>query len=303
MDVWQNFHVKCDMHVHSYFSGPCTTPFVRNFCRESYSDPEQVHHLLQRRGMTLFTLTDHDCIEGSEKLRRNENFFLSEELTCRMPSGTEVHIGVYDINERQHTHLQQRRNDLVALLMYLSERRLLFSINHVFSSLTGRRDREDFAWFEEYFPAVETRNGHMLERANAHAARLAKKWKKIEIGGSDAHALPSAGTTYTEIAGARDKEEFFAGLRNGLGRVAGESGCFSKLTRDVMLIAGEMMREKMWTALLSPLAVLVPAITYLTYLEDRKFCRRWAAELFGPSESRKRPRWVLVPQPAAEEWV
>ena len=35
--------VKCDMHVHSYFSGPCTTPFVRNFCRESYSDPQEVY--------------------------------------------------------------------------------------------------------------------------------------------------------------------------------------------------------------------------------------------------------------------
>jgi len=303
MEAPQNFHVKCDMHVHSYYSGPCTTPFVGNFCRESYNDPEQVHTMLRRRGMNLFTLTDHDSIEGSEKLRRHKDFFLSEELTCRMPSGTEVHIGVYDINERQHAHLQQRRNDLVALLMYLSERRLLFSINHVFSSLTGRREREDFAWFEEYFPAMETRNGHMLERANAYAARLAKKWKKLEIGGSDAHALPSAGTTYTEVAGARDKEEFFAGLRNGLGRVGGESGCFYKLTRDVFLIAREMMREKMWTTLLSPLGLLVPAITFLTYCDDKKFCRRWGAELFGPSESRKRPRWIMVPQTAAEEWV
>ena len=88
-----------------------------------------------------------------------------------MPSGTEVHIGVYDFHERQHAQLLQRRNDLVALLMYLTERRLFFSINHVFSSLTGMREREDFEWFQEYFPAIEARNGHMLPRANAHAAR------------------------------------------------------------------------------------------------------------------------------------
>ena len=80
-----------------------------------------------------------------------------------MPSGTEVHIGVYDFHERQHAQLLQRRNDLVALLMYLTERRLFFSINHVFSSADGPRDREDFAWFQEYFPAIETRNSHMLE--------------------------------------------------------------------------------------------------------------------------------------------
>ena len=170
--------------------------------------------------MNLFTLTDHDSIEGAEQLRQHPDFFLSEELTCRMPSGTEVHIGVYDVSERQHVQLQQRRNDLVSLLMYLTERRLFFSINHVFSSVTGRRELEDFAWFQEYFPAIETRNSHMLERANQQAAQLAKHWGKIGIGGSDAHALPSVGTAYTEVPGARDKEEFFDGLRAGLGRVA-----------------------------------------------------------------------------------
>ncbi|MFZ3215785.1 MAG: PHP domain-containing protein [Candidatus Acidiferrales bacterium] len=253
--------------------------------------------------MDLFTLTDHDSIEGAEQLREHADFFVSEELTCRMPSGTEVHVGVYDVNERQHVQLQQRRQDLVALLMYLTERRLFFSINHVFSSLTGRREREDFAWFQEYFPAVETRNGHMLERANQQAAQLAKQWDKIGIGGSDAHALPSAGTAYTEVPGARDKEEFFAGLRAGAGLVRGESGTFQKLTRDVFLIAYEMMRDKSWTALLSPLATLIPAFTYWNYRDERIFSRRWAAQILGEPETRKRPRWISVPQSAGEEWV
>ncbi|MGH9756652.1 MAG: PHP domain-containing protein, partial [Candidatus Acidiferrales bacterium] len=128
--------MKCDLHVHSYYSGPCTTPPFGKICRESYSDPLEVYAQLRQRGMQLFTLTDHDSIEGSEELRRRDDFFVSEEITCRMPSGTEVHIGVYDITKGQHVQLQQRRNDLVALLMYASERRLLFSINHVFSSLT-----------------------------------------------------------------------------------------------------------------------------------------------------------------------
>ena len=258
--------------------------------------------------MNLFTLTDHDSIEGAEALRRHPDFFLSEELTCRMPSGTEVHIGVYDFHERQHVQLLERRNDIVALLMYLSERRLFFSINHVFSSLTGRRELEDFAWFQEYFPAVETRNGQMLEGVNLHAANLARQWQKIGIGGSDAHALPSVGRTYTEVPGARDKDEFFAGLRNGRGRVAGESGSFLKLTRDVLLVAAEMMREKYWTALLSPLAVLIPGITFFSHREDRLFSRRWAARILAqPAAARKRSRWITVPRPAPQaalgEWV
>jgi predicted metal-dependent phosphoesterase TrpH len=292
------------MHVHSYFSGACTSPsFMGAFCRESYSDPDEVYEVLRRRNMNLFTLTDHDSIEGAEKLRRRPNFFLSEELTCRMPSGTEVHIGVYDFQERQHAQLQQKRNDLVALLMYLTERRIFFSVNHVFSSLTGPREREDFAWFQEYFPAIETRNGHMLESSNAQATNLARQWEKISIGGSDAHCLASVGTTYTEVPGARDKEEFFAGLKYGIGRVTGESGSFSKLTRDVFLIAFEMMREKSWTRLLAPLAILVPAVTYWNYRDEHAFSRQWAERILGQPQARKRPRWITVPQSAVEEWV
>jgi predicted metal-dependent phosphoesterase TrpH len=294
--------MKCDMHVHSYYSGPCTTPVVGAFCRESYSDPEEVYETLQRREMNLFTLTDHDSIEGSEKLRSHAHFFLSEELTCRMPSGTEVHIGVYDFHERQHVQLQQRRNDLPALLMYLTERQLFFSINHVFSSLTGRRELEDFSWFEEYFPAVEARNGQMLPKANAQAARLARRWGKAGIGGSDAHALASVGTTYTHVPGAKTKQQFFEGLREGRGRVQGESGCFAKLTRDVFMIAGEMMREKWWTMLLAPLAVALPVATYLNYRDEGEFLRRWSAEVMGQG-GRSRADWASVAKPAVEEWA
>lgn len=284
------------MHVHSYFSGLCTTPFARKFCRESYNDPAEVYAALERKGMTLFTLTDHDSIDGAEKLRGRSGFFLSEELTCRMPSGTEIHVGVYDIHERQHEQLQQRRNDFVRLLMYLTERRLFFTVNHVFSSLTGRREREDFDWFRAYFPAFETRNSHMSRESNANAAALAAAWRKVAVGGSDAHAMPSVGAAYTEVPGARNKEEFFAGLQRGLGRVDGECGGFCKLTRDVFAIAREMMREKMWTIALSPLAVLVPAVTLCIRLDEQLFTRRWAAEVLDPHESRPGSR-AAFPQP------
>jgi predicted metal-dependent phosphoesterase TrpH len=295
--------VRCDLHVHSYYSGPCTTPVLAKLCRESYSDPQAVMTQLRRRGMSLFTLTDHDSVEGSEQLRRDPNFFLSEELTCRMPSGTEIHIGVYDFHERQHAQLQQRRNDLIALLMYLTERKLFFSINHVFSGLTGRRDIEDFAWFQEYFPAVEVQNSHMLKSANRDAALLARRWQKIGIGGSDAHALASVGMAYTEVPHARDKEEFFSGLRAGFGRAAGESGSTIKLARDLFTIGLEMMRDKSWTIPLAPLATLLPAAAFINYCHEKTFGRRWAAQVLYQSKPRRRARWVNVPQPAAEEWA
>jgi predicted metal-dependent phosphoesterase TrpH len=291
--------MKCDMHIHTKFSGPCTTPLVGKIWQESYSEPEAVYSILRRRGMDLITLTDHDSITGAEKLRGRADFFVSEELTCRMPSGAEVHVGVYDITERQHVHLQQRRNDLVALLMYLTENRLFFSVNHVFSSLTGRREADDYAWFRDYFPAIESRNGHMLAGQNEDSQELARQWRKIEIGGSDAHVSASAATAYTEVPGARNKEEFFAGLRAGKGRAAGHSGNYMKLTRDILLIGAGAMREQRWTALLAPLALLVPVAALLNYRSERKFGEYWASRILNQAQIEKQ-QWLGVPQSAME---
>ncbi|MFZ0211839.1 MAG: PHP-associated domain-containing protein [Candidatus Acidiferrales bacterium] len=253
--------------------------------------------------MSLFTLTDHDSIEGAERLLRYPDFFMSEEVTCRMPSGTIAHIGVFDITEKQHTQIRQRRDDLVALLVYLTERRILFSINHVFSGLTGSRADADFQWFEKYFPAIETHNSHMLAAQNASAALFAQRWSKIKVGGSDAHALPSVGTAFTDVPGARCKEDFFAGLRAGMARTGGESGGTRKLTRDLFLIGLEMMREDPWTALLLPVAILVPLAAFLNYRGECKFGRYWSGKILGGPEPRKLPYWINTPQRATEEWT
>jgi predicted metal-dependent phosphoesterase TrpH len=293
--------MKCDMHVHSYFSGPCTTPVISMICRESYSAPEMVYERLSQSGMNLFTLTDHDSIEGAESLMRHPDFFMSEEVTCRMPSGAIAHIGVFDITEIQHLQIQQRREDLAALLAYLTERRIFFSINHVFSGLTGTRTQEDFLWFEKYFPAVEACNSQLLETQNAAADRFARRSAKIRIGGSDAHALPSVGAAFTEVPAARNKEEFFSGLRAQMGRAVGRSGGFRRLTRDVLLIALEMMREQRWTALLAPAAALIPVVTVLHFQREREFVRHWSKEILGEPQAGNRPYWMRALQPEAEE--
>src|ERR1039458_895919 len=113
--------MKCDLHVHSVHSGTLPVTVLRHFFLESYSPPNQVYAMLRKRGMDLVTLTDHDSIGGAEELRRYTDFFVSEEVTCQMPSGTQVHVGVYDPTERQHCDISRRRNDLTRLLAYLSE--------------------------------------------------------------------------------------------------------------------------------------------------------------------------------------
>jgi len=255
----------------------CTIPVMRRVCRESYNDPLAVYEKLKRLGMDLVTVTDHDSIDAVEALRPRPDFFLSEEVTCTLPSGTELHVGVYDITERDHVELQRRRHDFESLFAWLVDHNLFFSANHIFSSLTGRRDDADFELFETAFPALETLNGHMLPLANACAARLADLAARAEVGGSDAHAMASVGSAWTAVPGARNRREYLEGLRRGLGRVRGETGGVCKLTRDVLAIGCEMVREDPRRLPLAALGVLVPVITLGNYVLEGIFARRWMA--------------------------
>jgi predicted metal-dependent phosphoesterase TrpH len=254
----------------------CTVPVLSRVCRESYNEPLAVYESLKRRGMGLVTVTDHDSIDAAEQLARYPDFFLSEEVSAVTPSGTNIHVGVYDIRESDHHQMQRRRNDLPSLLEYLNARRLFYTINHAFSGLTGRRSEEDFTLFASGFPGVETRNGQMLAKANALAHAFARRHRKVRTGGSDAHTLSSLGRTFTEVAGARSRQEFFDGLRAGRGRVAGEPGSYWKLTRAVWEIGTHLARELPWTLALAPLFLAVPAVTAVNYLLESSFARKWA---------------------------
>jgi predicted metal-dependent phosphoesterase TrpH len=255
----------------------CTIPLLRRVCRESYNEPGAVYEKLKRTGMDLVTITDHDSIDAVEGLRSRPDFFLSEEVTCTLPSGTELHAGVYDITERDHIELQRRRGDFESLFAWLFDHNIFFSANHVFSSLTGRRAIEDFALFESAFPAIETGNGHMLARTNRAAALIADRAARAEVGGSDAHAMASVGCAWTVVPGARTRQEYLDGLRAGLGRVRGETGSWYKLTRDVFAIGREMVREDPRTLPIAMLGWLVPPVTLCNYAAENVFARYWLA--------------------------
>ncbi len=270
----------------------CDTPGFTRICRESYNDPAEVYERCKRLGMSIVTITDHDSIDGAEVLRKHADFFVSEEVSVRMPTGTVMHLGVYGITERDHAEIQRRRSDFIALVMYLTERKIFCSVNHVFSGLTGRREAEDFAWFASYVPAFEIRNGSMWEEANRGAERLAKWLDKAGIAGSDSHTLTGVAKTFTEVPGARTVDEFLNGLRAGHGVIHGENGSYPKLTADILQYVGNLLRDKPWAVVLLPLSAFIPAVTAGHWLNEIRFCKRWMPRLEGEAE-RPRMLWDL----------
>src|ERR1700687_3553423 len=254
--------MRCDLHVHTRHSGMCNIPVLKHICRESYNDPETVYETLKRRGMDLVTVTDHDSVDAAEALRGRPGFFLSEEITCTTPSGLEIHVGAFGIDDRDHIELQRRRKDLPALAAYLCEQNKFFTVNHVFSSLTGRRSELDFELFADLFPGIETLNGQIPASNNAAASRLAREWRKSEIARSDRHTLTTLGLTYAEVPGANDAQAFLEGVRRGQARIQGASGGYWRLTRAILEIGLALMGEKPWTTAFAPLLLAVPLITF-----------------------------------------
>src|SRR5258706_8221397 len=91
----QNKSMRCDLHVHSVASGMFDAPGLSRICRESYNDPTEVYQRLKRLGMPIVTITDHHSIDAAETLPRYPDFFLTEEVTVKMPTGRQMHLGVY----------------------------------------------------------------------------------------------------------------------------------------------------------------------------------------------------------------
>jgi predicted metal-dependent phosphoesterase TrpH len=225
--------MRCDLHVHSLRSGAVNLPVLRHLGRECYSEPREVYDLAKKRGMDLVTLTDHDTIEGALELASRPDTFVSEEVTCVLPKGSVIHVNVFDITERQHERLARVRSDAEAFFAALGEERVPASFNHPFSPMTGGVHPADLDFALHHLPLVEARNSMMPASSNGHAERAGAAARAGRVGGSDAHALRSVARAYTEVPGARNRDEFLTGLRHGRTIPAGGHGSYGQLVADV----------------------------------------------------------------------
>lgn len=231
--------MRCDLHVHSFYSGYVNQPLLRHLGRDSYSDPEDVYDAAKQRGMDLVTLSDHDSIEGALRLAGREDFFVSEEVTCVLETlpgerSRVLHLGVLGISEKQHEGIAARRREPARLMAYLDEEKIAWCVNHLFSPLTGPRRTADLDFALGRARALETRNGMMPAATNEFAAREAAKLGLATVGGSDAHAVASVARAYTVVDGANTAAEFLDGIRAGRARAEGRSGSGALITRDVV---------------------------------------------------------------------
>jgi len=303
--------MRCDLHVHSKYSGPADLPFLGRFARESYSEPAEIHETALRRGMDLVTITDHDSIDGAFELAGRPDFFIGEEVTCLLPASRQLHLGVFDITETHHLQIQCLRDDPEALFAYLAQEKIPFCVNHLFSPLTGAREVQDLHLALRNSPLIEAHNGMMPATTNESARSVGRAFGLGPVGGSDAHTLAPLGRSYTTVPRARNKKEFLDGLRLGLTVPSGQSGSYARLTADVIRIFLAALAENtasfpkgfagaaraVVTLLAMPSLGLVPIITLAAFLREK----RSASALYRRFQAASMPEAAAAPLEALGE--
>lgn len=302
--------MRADLHVHSRHSGRASLPLLGRVAQECYAEPRAVYETALRRGMDLVTLTDHDAIDGALEIAALPGTFMGEEVTCALPGGRELHLGVFDFDERQHHQIALRRRDAESLFAYLAEQRLPVVANHLFSALTGRRQIADLDLALRHATHVETLNGALPASSNAWARGAAIDASRPMVGGSDAHTLQGVARAWTIVPGAGTKEDFLDGLREGRTIPEGRAGTYARLTLAIADLVASSCAAALSAAdqpggarrrLATAIAVLaLPALPFVTagvYADELLFARRYGQAFANRRARPDTARWRAPDRP------
>lgn len=207
---------RVDFHLHSRASN-VTDYFAANAFSipESYSEPRKVYDLLRARGMTLFTLTDHNSIDGARELLDAglPDVFLSAEMTCTFPTdGCRIHVTVANMTEAQFADVQRLRTNVFEMLRYLDQaaaaerpgdNRLAWFMTHPLMSTQNRPYGRDGALRVEHLEqmlvvcnAFEVQNGARTRALNDLTGQMLRSVDRATIERlADKHNLTPVGPT------------------------------------------------------------------------------------------------------------
>lgn len=173
---------RFDLHTHTKCSFDSTT------------SPEQLVKAAVRRGLAGLAVTDHDSVECIAQVKRvaGEDLTVIPGIECKTRQGDL--IGLF-VSERP------LGSSILEVAEQLKEMDGLIVLPHPISYF--RRDIYSHQEMEviRKVDAIETFNArNVFGRLNREAERLAAKFNKTRVGGSDAHTLREVGRGYTVFA-------------------------------------------------------------------------------------------------------
>ncbi len=239
---------RVDMHCHSIYSDqPIHWVFRKLGARESYTPVESLYRRLKKVGMDFVTITDHNRIEGAQKLAdKYPDCFVSCEFSvCFHNEPAVIHLCAYDISEEQFSMGLKLRGDIQEFAAYFREQNVLVSVPHPFhcnrSDLTIDHLEQVLLLFdyfeevnglqmemanrmqEEFFASLSPEFFERLQKKHGFAPSSEHPWDKGLLGGSDDHSSFFLGRCWTEVDGAANYKEFLEGVRKKRSRGRGQS--------------------------------------------------------------------------------
>ncbi|MDR3603424.1 MAG: glycosyltransferase [Syntrophaceae bacterium] len=259
--------MKIDLHCHSKFSRrPAEWILQKVGSPESFTEPLYIYEITKKKGMSLVTITDHNCIEGCQEISGLKGVFISEEVTTYFPEdGCKLHVLVYNISEKDHHNIQKLRENVYSLVTYLNQKHIFHAWAHPLYAVNSKLTVENFEKGLLLFKNLEL-NGARSEEQNECLRflasslnpeivdRLSKKhnltpieqmpWKKNLIGGSDDHGSLTLARCYTEVSEASDLGSFIMGIEHGASRAIGTKSTPLSLAHTIYSIAYQFYGRK-----------------------------------------------------------
>jgi glycosyltransferase involved in cell wall biosynthesis/predicted metal-dependent phosphoesterase TrpH len=176
---------RIDLHCHSEASNRAAEVLLNAIhCPECYSDPDDVYAQAKRRGMDFVTITDHDTIEGVQRLAASRaaragavggagavgiagagagaggDVLVGEELTCWFPEDRcKLHVLVYGIDSADHAELQRRAENIYDVAEYIESRRIAHAVAHPIYRQNDKLERWHVERLILLFKGFECLNG------------------------------------------------------------------------------------------------------------------------------------------------
>jgi len=239
--------MKIDLHSHTRFSSKPTNYLTKKIgVGECMTDPEEAWRMAMDMGLTHYTCTDHDTIDGNLFLLEKgyENVPISVEVTALFPHANhklrcKIHVLTYDL-ERERAEaifadIQRLRHNVYDLIRYYDEQGIMYMLAHPFYSVNDLLSVDHFEQLLLLFDHYEL-NGSKGRKTNSglhqvistlSAGRLAlladrhisviphpkadPAAKFVNKAGQDAHIKRYLGRSFTFNPEAETIHDLFAG--------------------------------------------------------------------------------------------
>ena len=185
---WPAAHARADLHLHSNYS--CDVPDLPQL------SPRALYDRALARGMSFFTLTDHETMRGITTLQEELARQFGDQLPIPVIPGVElkvhdreightVHVNVLGLSPQQMNRLIDRRRCMTAFLDYCRREDLYHAYNHPFWFESGERGSlPKILNLMREFPVLELNGGNQMRTAKQLGIGSATLYRKLKKYGS-----------------------------------------------------------------------------------------------------------------------